>query len=385
MNIKYLSLYIFLAGIIIASCKPYKGKDKDLPAPSAADFVFERKIDPNDPSDMNTYTFRNTTPGAFITSWDFGGVAKSRNESETVFFGYKGTYKITLLATTAGGTTTITKDLVIEDNSPYAAAFNIEKVDDFNFKVSSTVPNPLDLTFKFANGDSTKSETSTVYFPFKGTYEISLNVTTAKGPSSITQTVTVDKDDMSNPDLTDPVVLALTGGLEAPNGKTWVMVSAPRTGGVGPYSVNSTYPEWYDQPDGFGGAAWEKGMLSNEFTFNLRQYQYIPKNNNVTVHWAFAKELTGTERAQYDDGFYADPNHKQAPFIIRNANTGVGTGYTLDFANGSYLGYYDRRYHHQIIKLTQDTLYIRHHYDDSPLNDPANDGGVRYFTFVPKK
>lgn len=80
MNIKRLSLYILITGVIFSSCKPQKGKDKDLPAPSSADFVFERKIDPADPDDKNTYTFRNTTPGVFITSWDFGGVAKSKTQ-----------------------------------------------------------------------------------------------------------------------------------------------------------------------------------------------------------------------------------------------------------------------------------------------------------------
>jgi hypothetical protein len=376
-------IYMALTTFIALSCQPKKGKEEELPAPSVADFEIIQVT--TDPTDQNTFTFKNTTPGAFITSWDFGGIAKSSATSETVFFGYKGTYKIKLLATSKGGTTTITKDLVIPENSPYAAAFDIEQINDFSFKVNSTVPNPLDMTFSFANGDSSKTETSSVYFPFKGTYDISLKVKTVKGTSVLTKSVTVDSDDMSNPDLTDPIVLALTGGLASPNGKTWVMVSLPRTGGVGPYSTTSTRPEWYDQPDGFGGDAWEKGMLSNEFTFKLRQYQYIPKNNNVTVHWNYAKELTGVARGTYNDGYYADPNHKQAPFIIRNANTGVGTGYTLDFGNKSYLGYYDRRYNHQIVKLTADTLFIRHHYADSTNTNPADDGGARYFTFVPKK
>ncbi|MCR6639095.1 MAG: hypothetical protein NVV82_08965 [Sporocytophaga sp.] len=383
MNIKRLSLYILITGVIFSSCKPQKGKDKDLPAPSSADFVFERKIDPADPDDKNTYTFRNTTPGVFITSWDFGGVAKSKNPNETVFFGYKGTYKIKLLTTSAGGTTTITKDLVIEENSPYAADFTIENVNDYTFKVTSTTPGPQDLTFKYANGDSSKSGVSTVYFPFKGSYDISLKVKTAKGSSTITKQVNVANDDLSNPDLNDPIVKFLTGGLDAPNGKTWVMVSAGKSGGVGP--LNTLTPDWWDQPMGFGGDAWDKGMLSNEFTFNLRQYQYTPKSNNVTVHWNFAKELTGSARPKDQDTYYSDPKHTKAPFIIRNANSGVGTGYTLDFGNGSYLGYYDRRYNHDIVRISADTLYIRHHYNDDPTADPAGDGGVRYFTLVPKK
>ncbi|WP_028979262.1 hypothetical protein [Sporocytophaga myxococcoides] len=370
-----------LTALIVVSCQPKKGKDEELPAPSVADFEIVQNT--NDPSDKNTFTFKNTTPGAFITSWDFGGIAKSSASNETVFFGYKGTYKIKLLATSKGGTTTITKDLVIPENSPYAADFEIEKVGDFKFKVTSTVPDPIDMTFTYANGDSSKAQVSEVYFPFKGNYNITLKVKTVKGISSITKPVEVTEDyDPTNPDLNDPVVLALTGGLAAANGKTWVMIPNGKSGGVGP--LGTLTPDWWNQPDGFTGPAWEKGMLTNEFTFNIRQYQYIPKNGNVTVHWNFAKELTGVKRGTYDDGFYSDPKHKQAPFIIRKAN-GAGTGYTLDFTNGSYLGYYDRRYNHEIVKISADTLFIRHHYSDSTNTKPVDDGGARYFTLVPKK
>ncbi|GAL85229.1 hypothetical protein MYP_2458 [Sporocytophaga myxococcoides] len=378
-------MYILITGVLFSSCKPQKGKDEDLPAPSAADFTFERKIDPNDPNDLNTYTFRNTTPGAFITSWDFGGVAKSKNVNETVFFGYKGTYKIKLLASTPGGTTTITKDLVIEENSPYAADFTVEEVDDFTFKVKSTTPNPLTQVFKFANGDSSTTEEASVKFPFAGTYDITLKVNTSKGPSSITRKVTVKKDDESNPDLTNETFRLLTGGREAVNGKTWVLAKVKGSGGNG--GRDALVPQWNLALNGPTGPEFENGMLNNEFTFNIRGYQYIPKNTNVTVNWAAANAFFGKNQPDYNDIAYSDPKHTQAPFKLTPVNdTYLGNVYALTILNGSYLGYFENRFTSKIMRITEDSLYVRHGYDEAGLfNNPELDYCVRYFTFVRKK
>lgn len=385
MNIKTLSIYILLTGVVFSSCKPQKGKDEDLPAPSVASFEIERKIDPSDPNDKNTYTFRNTTPGVFITSWDFGGITKSKNANETVFFGYKGTYKIKLLATTAGGTTTITKDLVIEENSPYAADFTVENVDAFTFKVKSTTPNPQSQVFKFANGDSANTVEATVKFPFAGTYDIKLNVLTAKGPSSITRKVTVATDDESNPDLTNETFRLLTGGREAVNGKTWVLAKVKGSGGNG--GRDALAPQWNLALNGPTGPEFENGMLNNEFTFNIRGYSYTPKSTNVTVNWAAANAFFGKSQPDYNDIALTDPKHAPAPFKLKLIEDQyLGNVYALTICNGSYLGYFENRFTSKIMRITEDSLYIRHGYDEKGLfNDPELDYCVRYFTFARKK
>jgi hypothetical protein len=379
MKLNHILLYTLFAGLLLTGCKK---KREQLPAPEQASFEFTRNVDPKFPNDFNTYTFRNTTPNSFIYSWDFGGLEKSDKPVDTVFFAYQGTYHVTLLASSKGGTTSVSKDVVIEQTSPYAADFTITNTDAYHFNVAVTTPNPIKSAFKYANGAVDSTLTGTVYFPFQGTFAISLTVVTAKGNSTLTKYVTVLSDDMSNPALTDPIFMLLTGGLNSPNGNTWVLDTARFSGGVGPTSDLTT--DWYNQPGGFHGSTWDDGMSSNSFTFKMRDYQYIPKNQNVTAHWAYADAFFDKSQPQYADMALVDPNHKQTPFILKNANNGIGTGYTIDFTNGSYLGYFDNRYHHEIIRINSDTLYIRHHYDDSPANNPANDGGVRYFTLIKK-
>ncbi len=381
---KHINILInlVLVAFIAISCQPKKGKDEELPAPSIADFEIIQVT--TDPTDKNTFTFKNTTSGAFISSWDFGGLSKSSSSNETVFFGYKGTYKIKLLTTSKGGTTTVTKDLVVEEDSPYSAQFDIQNEGSHKFKVISKALNPTFQIFKFENGDSSAIDT-VIYFPFKGSFDITLKVITAKGASAITKTVDVADDDLSNPALTNDVFKFLTGGLEAVNGKTWVLAKAYGSGGVG--AKNLDWPNYYDSPNGPGGPPYDDGMLSNEFTFKMREYQYIPKSTAVTANWAYANKYFGKNQAQYQDIALSDPNHKQAPFILKPSDNGpFGQGWAIDIANDSYLGYFDKRFHNEIIKISEDSLVVRHSYNEDDLTAPiANDPNARYFKFVPKK
>ncbi|WP_156027068.1 hypothetical protein [Sporocytophaga myxococcoides] len=269
-----------------------------------------------------------------------------------------------------------------ESEAKKAATFSVQNLDQHHFLVSLTNINALDHTFKYSNGESSKSVIDTVYFPFKGSYEITLEVLTANGTSSSSKKVKVNKDDASNPDLNDPIVKLLTGGLQDIDGKTWVVSAAPFQSGMGPF--NTLTPDWYNFPEGLIGFAWENGILQNSFTFNLRNYQYTPKNTSVTVHYAYANRYFGTSQPMYGDIALSDPDHVQAPFTVKNAHTGIGTGYTIDIANNSYIGYCEKRNHYEIVSITNDTLRIRNPYSDDAYTDPSNDVGVRYFTLVAK-
>lgn len=267
-----------------------------------------------------------------------------------------------------------------ETEAKKAATFSVQNLDQNHFLVSLTNANALDHTFKYSNGESSKSVIDTVYFPFKGSFDITLEVVTAKGTSSSSKKVKVNKDDLSNPDLSDQVVTLLTGGLQSANGKTWVVSSAPFKTGMGPLYTLTT--DWYNFPEGLTGFAWDNGILQNSFTFNLRNYQYIPKNTSITAHYAYANRYFGTSQPQYGDIAISDPNHVQAPFLIKNSHSGIGTGYTIDIANNSYIGYFEKRNHYEIVSITNDTLRIRNHYSDDAYTDPSFDEGARYFTLV---
>lgn len=392
MKIKKALIYTILAGVTLASCKPKMGKDSELPKPSVATFEMVRYTDPNFPADMNTYIFRNTTDGAFISSWDFGGTQKSSAAVDTIFFANKGTYTIKLTTSSRGGTTTVSQDLVISETSPYLADFTIEPVSGKTntYRLAVTNVGLISQTFKYPNGDSSKAMVDTVYFPFSGTFDISLFIKTVKGPSSTVKQISIAGDDPANPYLNDQVMTMLTGGSSDPDGKTWVQDVSSGAGGVG--SPNSNTTDWYTMP-GYTGPAWENGMAQNSFTFKFRDYQFIPKNNMATVHFSYANMYFGQNQAQWQDIALPDPNMKQAPFILRKVNASMypfsWPGYVIDMTNLSYLGYNEQhpskpqyRYRYEIISITDTKMVIRHRYSDNASDPAGSEAGFRYFTLL---
>ena len=71
------------------------------------------------------------------------------------------------------------------------------------------------------DGTRATGVTARGYFPFAGTYTVTMTVTNSLGSSSTTQQITIANDDM---DLVDtPLWRMVTGGADAPDGRTWVL------------------------------------------------------------------------------------------------------------------------------------------------------------------
>jgi hypothetical protein len=382
MKLNHILLYTLFAGLLLAGCKH---KREQLPAPEQASFEFTKYIDPTDPTNDNTYIFRNTSNGTFLYSWDFGGIEKSTSSVDTVFFAYKGIYKIKLMASSKGGTSTLTKDLEILQTSPYAADFTISQTDAYHFDVTVTTPNVSDQKFTFANGDTSKATTASVYFPFQGTFAITLRVVTVKGPSTLTKYVTVANSDPANPALSDNMFTLLTGGVNDLDGKTWKLALPTGITGVGPYKPNAIDVSYYSYPasDGGYGSSWVNGAAANEYTFIFNKYQYVPLNQKVTVHYNWAVSDFGKPYIQYNDLALTDPNHKAVPFILKNEGVGM-TGYTLSFGEKSYFSYMDGRRKYEIAKISADSMWVRHKYSDVVADNPANDANQRVLLYVKK-
>ena len=390
--VKYIKLTVILFTVLgLVNCKP---KLKELSTPATASFEAVRYLDPSDPDYNNAYIFRNTTPGSYYYLWDFGGVESSFQNVDTVFLAYKGTYQIKLTAASAGGTSTTVQDLVIPSTSPFAAEFSLEKVDDFHYKVKVTTPGTVARTFRFPNGETSTNTDSAFYFPFKGTHDVKLTVTTPKGAGTVSSTIVkkieIPNDDVANPEFNDNVFKLLTGGLEDVDGKTWVMSPAGIITGVGPYKKDAMDVSYWAYPNGYADdAAWATGALTNSFTFIMRNYQYKPGNQNVTANYLWVREKFGVpSQAKYADAAQVDKDHKAAPFVLRKDGTGI-TGYSLKFTDGTYMAYYDNRYNYEIAKITADSLFVRHTYNDTDTdpnhNDPKFDANQRILLFTVKK
>lgn len=386
---KNIILYTTLAGLLLAGCKPKLGEEKDLPAPSAADFSVVQYNDPNDPINQNSFIFTNTTPEGFMRTWDFdGGAPPSRQNVDTVFFAYAGTYNVTLQVASKGGISTITKPITIAQTSPYAAEFDIDTLDTYHYRVTVTTPNAKNQTWQLPTGETFTAPSVEFYWPFADTMKISATVTAANdGVSTRTKEVVIPTNDMSNPLINDPFLQDLTGGINDPDGKTWVL--APNGGNGGRNTLNQTeysetdYNEWGN-------------MFGNEFTFIFKKYQYIPKSQNVTVHGLYNNVyFGGTGVGQYEELSKVDPNHVAAPFIYYKdtveipTETGIKDGDMLRITRGSYWGWFVDRRDVEIVSHSPTSITIRVPYSDDPAGNPTknpnDDWTRRYFTFVPKQ
>jgi hypothetical protein len=330
---------------------------------------------------------------------------------DTVFFAYKGDYTISLTSNSKGGIAKTSVPINIPETSPYAADFTIEKLDDFHFKVVVTTPNPIKQLLQYSVGMSDSSVVDTVYFPFSGAQEIIATVTVnANGverTSTLKKNVTVDMDDMSNPNLTDPIFKLFTGGLDDTDGRTWAMSTLTNLPGRGLYEgkyvqgkglwkrTRVEFGFWnYDTLGGFlADPAWAEGILKNEFTFVMKNYQFIPKNKHCTVNWLVANRELGLNRPKDSDGSYEHPDLKKAAFVLNTLNPPNGTiKANLEFNNPTFLGFFDNRFNYEIVEirldpiLKRDSVWIRNKFSDNPddYSDPSKDATARTILYVAK-
>ena len=396
-------IYIALLIVGILGCKK---KTYDLPAP-------ETPVIEVINVDGNSFIFKNVTPtGGGGSLWNIAGMKTSTDNTVKMFFAVKGSYTITLTSNSKGGIATTSTTIEVKESQPdYAAGFTINKIDDFHYRVSITTPFGMKQKFTYTGARILYDTVAvdTVYFPFAGDYKIRLDVTSYKDRivtnepvfDFIEKTVTIGSDDALNPDLTNPVYTALTGGLSDTDGKTWIISPAAKLSGTGPWRRIRYDLSYYDYPDGLSGTpAWANGALSNEFTFIMRGYQFIPKNGNATANWFIGNKKLGMTNAQYADKEFVDPNIAPATFKLQKGAFAVDTtrllGYGMDFNNKAYLGFFQNRIGYEIAKIsaTKDSIWVRQKYNDNEdvykanpaeFDDPTKDPNARTLLLVEKK
>lgn len=376
MSMKTYNIFLTLLGVFFLGC----AKDpKEMPSVTTPVIEYTKL-------DENTFVFKNATPtGGYITKWDFAGLSSSTQYMDTIFFGVKGKYLIKLTSNSRGGISTSEKEVEVASTSEYGATPKITKINDYTYIVEDITKESSSTNWNFYNGLKSTKKIDTAYFPFQGSYKISLTSTSPKGTSTayVEPVIVTTKDDASNPLCSDEVITYLTGGCGAVNGKTWVIDPRGKKTNVG--AADNLSSSYYDFPDGLGGATWTEGALNNEYTFNLRNFQYIPKNTNVTASALYANKYFGKNQALYADIQLQDPKHKAANWILNKDATNLGTGYGFTITDGSYIGYFEDRYKYYIVRINADTMYLAHRYNDDPKIDPATDANARYFTFIAKK
>jgi len=159
--------------------------------------------------------------------------------------------------------------------------------DDFSYNVQLTSPSITGIysvTFNLGNGTTVKKESVEAYYPLPDTYTITMTITTNGGSTSITKTHTTTETDYSI--FTDETFVALTGGIDDADGKTWV-VDAESQGhfGVGPTDGNGL--EWWSAPP---FAKDQSGAYDDELTFKLDGFAVTMENNGVSFVKGYMKD-----------------------------------------------------------------------------------------------
>jgi hypothetical protein len=94
-------------------------------------------------------------------------------------------------------------------------------------------------SWDLGNGSKSSSVTAVGYYPLPGTYTITMTLVTRGGTAKKSKTITTTETDYSI--FNDPITIALSGGIDAPDGKTWAIDSlASGHMSVGPAGTDGT-------------------------------------------------------------------------------------------------------------------------------------------------
>lgn len=215
---------------------------------------------------------------------------------------------------------------------------------------TNTSPIGFQAIWDFGTGVTATGDEATAPFPLQGDYEVKLTLLTKGGMASNTQIVNIAN---TNPLMLDiPSYNMLTGGINAVNGKTWIVdKETPGHLGVGPNG--GTFPEWY------AAAPFEKdgrNLYDDKMTFKLAGFAYEHVVNDYFYANGGYSSLPGAIQ-EPGGGDYFVPWTPQ-PSTWNMTDNGNGT-YNLTVSNPEFLGYYQGATSYTVISLSNDEMYVK--------------------------
>lgn len=260
--------------------------------------------------------------------------------------------------------------------------------EQLNFTVTPSAEDPFTYVFENTSsvtgiaswvlGDAGKKvgEKVTARFPMPGEYEITLTLATKGGAATITKTLTTEETDWEF--LSSPLMIAISGGVDALDGKTWVLDSLT-AGHVGVGEASQREPNWYSAPP-----LDKKGhfLYDDEFTFKLVGLQYgintfgkthCNKDGNADEDgFAGGYYLTTIWEDSYDRDVTTNDAARGA--LSWNVETVGEVNYITLSSQKGVIGYDDgnpRRY--EILSWNENSLQLR-----------SVGGAARYLKLIPK-
>lgn len=224
-------------------------------------------------------------------------------------------------------------------------------------------------TWNFGNDVTGRGDKVGAGYPFIGKYDITMTLYTTGGSMSITQSIEYAVDDLSL--LDTELYNNLCGKITNPNGKTWVF-DQKHDGhfGVGP--ADGDGPSWWScAADG----KIDCSLYTQEFTFAVAGdggIRMIWKNNGKIYTNEAGKNALGGVATVPGAGDF-DVEYAPKPTYRFSINEGAKT---LKLSDGAFLGHYQGVSEYQIMKLTEDELYVK-------CNSAVKDGDTWWYRFIP--
>ena len=222
--------------------------------------------------------------------------------------------------------------------------------------------------WNLGNGATGKGSTVTAQYPFAGTYEITMTLSTQGGSVSVSHQLVIADDDMAL--LNTPMYNALTGGADNLAGKTWVFDQYHEGHfGVGP--ADAATPEWWScPPEGKEGCS----LYSQQFTFTQVGVKLEWKNNGYVYTNAAGLAALGGEYVE-DPGGAGDYDVAFTPAATYTFSLDEASK-TLTLKNGAFFGHYAGTGVYEIISLTDDELYVK-------CRSGVESGNGWWYRFIP--
>jgi PKD repeat protein len=172
--------------------------------------------------------------------------------------------------------------------------------DAFHFTIENKSAVTGIAGWDLGNGSTANGNKAEVYYPVPGTYTITLTLYAKGGHASTTKTVTTSETDWAY--FSDPVITLLCGGIDAINGRSWVLDSlAQGHMGVGPDLANST-TWWSAGPL----AKSNKGLYDDALNLKLTGFLATYNNNGVS----YVKDYRRTDPA------YTNPRQNDTDYMV---------------------------------------------------------------------
>lgn len=223
--------------------------------------------------------------------------------------------------------------------------------------IEFTANNPnIQCVWDFGNGTTAKGASVSSPYPYAGTYTVKLTVFSSGGSKSTTQEITIAQDNLGL--LNNPIFIMLTGGVNGPGYKNWVIDSTVDGHmGVGPDPISAlgNIPEWWSAgPLDKSGA----GLYNDKYVFHLNGFKFdMICNGDVYVHNSLAANFPGSFQNLGDfTAPYSDQMNESWTLV-----EGVDT--TITISNNAFIGFYTGVHTYKILDITDSTLSLqyKHH------------------------